>query len=257
MNDPFGSLHSTFYDVIYEDKDYLAESELIDDILRNFATLDTKKLLDLGCGTGNHAIHLAQIGYRVVGIDRSKSMLNVAVDKLNQYQLESQVEFRQAEIESFKYNDKFDAALLMFAVLGYQITNKDVKSTLQNVRKHLRTGGLLIFDVWYGPAVLNQKPADRIKVINTENGKLIRSASGSLDTLNHICQVDYHFWNIEQNELINEEEESHKLRYFFPLELELFLDLSGFRLRNLRAFPDTEKRPSENTWKIVGIASAK
>ena len=52
----------------------------------------------------------------------------------------------------------FDAAVMMFAVLSYQLSNQDVLSTLATVRRHLQVGGLFIADLWYGPAVLNERP---------------------------------------------------------------------------------------------------
>ena len=53
---------------------------------------------------------------------------------------------------------------MMFAVLGYQHTNADVLDALATARAHLDVGGLFAFDVWYGPAVLSERPSERVKV---------------------------------------------------------------------------------------------
>ena len=41
----------------------------------------TKRILDIGCGTGRHAIELAKRGYKVTGIDLSKAQLKRACEK--------------------------------------------------------------------------------------------------------------------------------------------------------------------------------
>ena len=53
-----------------------------------------------------------------------------------------------------------------------------------------------------------------------------------------------------------ETEESHKMRYFFPLELELFLKCAGFKLIRLGAFPEFDRDPDETTWNVLGVARA-
>jgi hypothetical protein len=54
----------------------------------------------------------------------------------------------------------------------------------------------------------------------------------------------------------NEIEESHQMRYFFPRELDLFLETSGFCPVRLGAFPDFDREPNETTWNVIGVARA-
>ena len=79
MSEVFGSVYADAYDLFYRDKDYAAESDLIECIFQTYGDGAIRSILDLvGCGTGNHAIPLAQRGYEVVGIDRSENMLDQA-----------------------------------------------------------------------------------------------------------------------------------------------------------------------------------
>ena len=110
-------------------------------------------MLDLGCGTGGHAVPLAERGYDVVGVDRSPDMLQRAMQR------GSSARFQLGEIGSLDLGETFDAVLLMFAVLGYQVGNADVQAALATARRHLHTTGLLFADLWYGPAVLAERPA--------------------------------------------------------------------------------------------------
>ena len=256
MREPFGSDYAGAYDQLYRDKNYLKECELIDRLLRTYADGTIHSVLDLGCGTGNHAIPLAERGLSVVGVDRSDTMLQAARKKAAAQEVDGNVNFYEGDIRSFQMGHLFDASLMMFAVLGYQLDNADVLAALRTARQHLRAGGLFIFDVWYGPAVLRQGPSDRVKSILTEKGQILRSASGQLDVQRHLCKVSYHLWELEDDRLTRETEETHRMRYFFPLELDLFLDCCGFAPIRLGAFPEFDRDPDETTWNVCAVARA-
>jgi len=256
MNGVFDTTYADVYDLLYRDKNYAAECDLIEHIFQAYGDGPTRTVLDLGCGTGNHAVSLAQRGYEVAGVDRSEGMLSHAQRKATSLPDNSNVTFHQGDIRSVDLQRRFDAALMMFAVLGYQLENADVLSALRTARRHLHPGGLLIFDVWYGPAVLRQRPSQRIKVIPTSEGKILRVASGELDIHCHLCTVRYHVWQLEREQLVAETEESHTMRYFFPQELDLFLECSGFAPVRLGAFPKFDQDPGETTWNVWGVALA-
>jgi len=256
VREPFGSEYAGAYDRLYRDKDYGEECELIERLLRTYGDGSVRSLLDLGCGTGNHAIPLAERGYAVVGVDRSDAMLQSARKKAVGQQSDGKASFLAGDIRSFQMGHSFDASLMMFAVLGYQLENAEVLAALRTARSHTRSGGLFIFDVWYGPAVLREGPSDRVKNIPTEKGQILRLASGQLDVQRHLCKVSYHLWNLEGERLTGETEETHVMRYFFPLELKLFLESCGFALLRLGAFPQFDRDPDETTWNVCGVARA-
>ena len=70
----FGS-YAQFYDILYQDKDYEAECDFLEQIFDRYAPGPVRTILDLGCGTGGHTLPLARRGYEVVGVDRSEKML--------------------------------------------------------------------------------------------------------------------------------------------------------------------------------------
>lgn len=254
MSNVFGATYSQVYDALYQDKDYLAECDLLEQIFRRYSRQPIRTILDLGCGTGNHAIPLATRGYSVVGVDYAQEMLNLARVKAQQQGL--LVSFHQADIRKVHLEQRFDANLMMFAVLGYQLENADVLAVLRVAREHLHQDGLLVADVWYGPAVLIQRPEDRTRVICGEKGAVTRTSSGELDIRRHTCKVHFHIQQINEHQVIAETEEVHLMRFFFPRELELFLEISGFQLLRLGAFPEFDREPDENTWNVMVVAKA-
>lgn len=256
MKEVFASSYADAYDFLYRDKDYAAECDLIERLFKTYGNGEIRSVLDLGCGTGNHALPLAGRGYEVVGVDRSADMLAHARRKAANSTTDGRVSFWQEDIRTVDLQRNFDATLMMFAILGYQVGNTDVLSALRGARRRLRPGGLFLFDVWYGPAVLHQRPSQRVKVIPTQEGQIIRVTSGELDIHRHRCTVHYHVWRVEGQRLVGETEESHLMRYFFPLELDLFLESSGFVPIRLGAFPVFDRDPDETTWNVLGLARA-
>ncbi len=251
----FGKVYAAYYDTLYGEKNYAAECDMVEQLIAAHGGTG-RDLLDLGCGSGNHLIPLAARGYRCTGVDLSESMLAAAQAKIRQHGGDDGISLVRADLRQVALGREFDIALMMFAVLGYQRSNTDVLAALSAVRRHLRPGGLFIFDVWYGPAVMALRPSQRVRTIPMPQGKLVRISSGSLDSYHHLCQVDFHLMHIEGDRLLAETEESHTMRYFFPQELDALLTASGLRLETLRAMDECGRAPDETTWNAVGVARA-
>jgi SAM-dependent methyltransferase len=247
----FGREYAAAYDDLYRDKDYLAECDLIEHVFKTYAQGRVRRVLDLGCGTGGHAIILAQRGYEVVGVDRSPEMLRQAEARGTPH-----TRFELGDIASLDLGETFDSVLMMFAVLGYQLGNADVQAALATARRHLCPGGLFFCDFWYGPAVLAQRPSERVKVLDSAHGQMIRVATGELDPRRDLCTVRYHLWQIEASRVSAEVSEQHSMRYFFALELDLLLAAANLELVRLGAFPNLDDEPSESTWNVALVARA-
>jgi SAM-dependent methyltransferase len=101
-------------------------------------------LLDLCCGTGRIAGHLADLGYEVYGVDESAAMLSIA--RANA----PHVHFQQADMAMFHWPHPFEAAVSFYNSLNHARSFEHLQRTLQNVAAHLRTGGFFLFD-YVGP----------------------------------------------------------------------------------------------------------
>jgi SAM-dependent methyltransferase len=252
MTDVFGPGYAGAYDALYEEKDYESECDLVEQIFARYGEGGFRTVLDLGCGTGSHALPLARRGYDVVGVDRSEAMLEQAIAKSG----EGGATFRQGDIRDLRLGREFDAVLMLFAVLGYQHANEDILAALRTARAHLRPGGLLIFDAWYGPAVLHERPQLRLLVAESGSSRLLRRSEGRLDVRRHLCTVDFRIWQLEGDRLVAETEERHQVRYLFPLELELFLATTDLALLRLGAFPAFDREPDETSWNVLAVATS-
>lgn len=252
----FGAAYAGAYDALYADKDYAAETEMLARILDTHAGIRRGRILDLGCGTGSHVIPLAERGFECVGVDVSEAMVARAKEKTARSKAASSIRIMQGDIRNVDAGAGFDAAIMMFAVLGYQPTNRDVLEALRTARRHLKTGGVLVFDVWHAPAVLSVGPSPRIKTARDGDTRIMRWTQSTLNVMENRCRVDFHTLQLRGEKVEQESNESHEMRYFSLPELELFLELAGFGSIVFRSFDRPDAAPSADDWNVIAIATA-
>lgn len=130
--------------------------------------------------------------------------------------------FTQGDIRSIRLEKRFDAAISLFHVISYQTTNADVTAAFQAAREHLNPGGIFIFDVWYGPAVLTDRPAVQIKRMANDQIEVTRLAEPEIYPNENRVDVHYHVFVREKaTNVVKELKESHGMRYYFKPEIEL------------------------------------
>lgn len=228
MSDVFDA-YATYYDLLYQDKDYLKEAKFIHDLLCANNVLSDSKILELGCGTGKHAEELVRLGHRVLGVDISHAMIEIANSKkaLDQSEL---VQFLVGDVRKVRLQEKFDSVISLFHVASYQVSNKDLLEMFKTASENLNEGGIFIFDCWYGPAVLSAKPEVRVKRIGNKSISVVRLAEPELIENDNLVHVKYTV-QVKQQEgrEMSEFEEVHNMRYLFKPEVEFFLELAGMK----------------------------
>lgn len=221
--------YALYYNAFYQDKDYIGEARQIDTLLKKYGNSNIKKLINFGCGTGKHDIELSKLGYKCSGIDMSPFMIESARE--NSRKQNVQIDFVMADIRDYNPDKKYDAVISLFHVMSYQNSNEDILATFRTARKALEQGGVFVFDVWYGPGVLSDKPTIRVKEVETDRYRLIRIAKPVMHDKINVVDVCYEVFVIDkelnETRLINE---VHKMRYFFRPELEFYLREAGFVL---------------------------
>ncbi len=245
----FDSL-AEYYDVVYQDKDYEKETDFIERCFREFSESPPRKLLEIGCGTGNFTRIFVKNGYNVTGVDFSERMLKIARQKVSTNLVKS-------DVKALSLNSTFDSCLALFTVLGYLNKNSDVLDGLKAIRKHLRINGLFVFDVWNGLALMRILPECRLKEMENDKLKVIRFAAPTLRAFEHICEVDYTvFVHKKATGSLSEFRETHAVRFFFPQELKFFLEIAGFEVLRICPLLDLEGTVDESVWTMTVIAKA-
>lgn len=246
--------YGEYYDLIYLDKDYQRECDFLESIFEEYSSIPIRSILDGGCGTGGHSILLAKRGYKVTGVDASRTMIAKALEKAKKAGLN--IDFRVADLRSLSLDKKFDAVISMFAVIDYFTATADLQKVIKNLRSVLKEHGLLVFDVWNGLAVLRILPEVRVKVVEEKGRRAIRWVYPELDALNHLCRNRYHLIVTEENKIMDEVEETHVVRYFFPQEIRHYLEENGFEVIEICPFLQLGSKVDESVWNMTCIARA-
>lgn len=249
MSEVFQS-YSKYYNLLYKDKDYLSEVNYVESLIKKYSSLEVKSILDLGCGTGRHDIEFARKGYKITGIDQSETMLQIA----NKESSNENTRYLKGDARYLELNEKFDAVVSLFHVASYQTSNEDLCNYLKTAGKHLKKGGIFLFDFWYGPAVLHLKPQEKEKFMENDFLKIKRITSPILKP--NLNQVEVNFENIIQDKSTGDIQtinETHNMRYLFLPELDYFMNQNG--LKTLASFEwMTYKAMSLESWNGVVVA---
>lgn len=249
----FGN-YSYYYDLLYREKDYVGEAQFVHQLIQQYAP-GSQSILDLGCGTGNHAKLLVKEGYQVHGVDLSTEMLQQAHNHYSHLPIDMQtrLHFSEGDIRQVKLNQTFDVVLALFHVISYQTTNDDILAAFQTVKQHLKPNGIFIFDIWYGPAVLTERPSVRVKRLEDECIQVTRIAEPEMNTSDSCVNVNYQvFIKEKDNGIVQELSEIHQMRYLFKPEIELMLRQYNLKLIECREWL-TKNTPDINTWGVYFI----
>lgn len=246
----FGA-YSRYYDLLYRDKAYGDEAAHIASLIRAQAP-DAGTLLELGCGTGGHAVKLAEHGFAVHGVDLSETMLAVA--KRHET---AKLSFELGDARKVRLGRTFDAVISVFHVMSYQTSNPDLAAAFATARAHLAAGGVFVFDCWYGPAVLTDRPVVRVREIADDHVEVTRIAEPVMHAEDNIVDVNYHvFLRDKHTDQRTELRETHRMRYLFSPEVAQFLASAGFDIVSAREWL-TGAPLSYRSWNACFVARAK
>jgi len=173
-----------YYDQIYLKKnDYSKDSKVVQGIIRRFEKKNSKTLLDVGCGTGEHLKYLSK-SYDCTGLDISTEMIKIAKSKV------PNAEFTIADMKNFRLKRKFDVIICLFSAIGYVQSFKNLVTTLGNFHKHLSEGGLVLVEPWVFKSDAHTGTIS-IDTYDTENAKVLRMATSRLTKTRWLVHFHY------------------------------------------------------------------
>ncbi len=240
----FGA-YSDYYDILYRDKDYAGEAAYVRNLLSRHGVTGGD-LLEFGAGTGKHGQLLGDMGYRVLGIERSAEMVARCPRSAS-------FECRQGDIREVRLARFFDAVLSLFHVVSYQTGNDDVLAVFRRAAEHLAPGGLFVFDFWYTPAVYRQYPEVRTRRITVPGRELLRIAEPIVHSGINCVDVHYTVYIRDTDEgSIRMVTETHPMRHFSLPEIDLLCQITGFRRIATEEFLSGQAA-TEQTWGVCVV----
>jgi hypothetical protein len=168
----------------------------------------------------------------------------------------ARLRFREGDIRALRLDRRFQAVVALFHVVSYVTANADLQRLLRGVREHLVDGGLFVFDCWYGPCVLSERPAVRVLRMEDEALRVVRVAEPVLHPNANVVDVNYHIlMRAQATGAVEEVRECHPMRYFFRPELDLLLEQAALKVVAAEQWM-TGREPGCDTWGVCLVARA-
>lgn len=173
-----------YYDVIYGFKDYNEESRSISELIKRINP-NAHRILDVACGTAEHAKHLSQ-SFSVDGIDIEPEFIKIASTKVPTGM------FKIADMSNFNLGSKYDIVMCLFSSIGYLTKAELVVRALKCFKKHLAEGGAIIIEPWFQP---NQWMVNRphMQTIDLPDLKICRMNTSMKEGT--ISKIFFHYLN--------------------------------------------------------------
>ena len=217
-----------WYETLFDNyaKGYDSESYVqgtvgeVDFIEKELGFDKSKNFLDIGCGTGRHAIELAKRGYKVTGIDLSKAQLERAKEKAKGVNLD--IEFIQKDARQLEFEGLFDT-VIMICEGAFPLMETDEMNfkILQNAARALKENGKFIFTTLNALFALyhaEDKPQNQ-----SHNELLLNNNRFDLMTFRETSVLKITDDSGKEKELICNE------RYYCPSEITWYLKSLNFR----------------------------
>jgi len=216
------SMSATIYDAVYQSvgKDYRREARDIASLIDARATSGGRKLLDVACGTGEHLRHLAE-QFDVEGLDLEPAMIECCRRKLPGTTL------HVGNMIDFSLPARFDAIVCLFSSIGYAASIDELNRTIQNLAAHLKPGGVMIIEPWFGPGDLEDGYLHAL-LVEQPDQKICRMSVTRID--GRISRFEFNFLVATPEGGVRHFTEPHALTLFRREEYE-----AAFRSAGLEA----------------------
>jgi SAM-dependent methyltransferase len=237
-----------YYDVLYTDKKYQDECDLIKQY-----TVEGN-LLDIGCGTMTHSLILSENFESVTGVDSSKSMIEVAMKKIK-ISDKKNLQAIHSEVEKLNYESEFNNVISMFNVVNHISSLKSLISFFESIHKSLITGGTFIFDCWNGVACTLDKPREYSKKeIFDGYHTIISETISTTDLFESLCVMKTKVSIFDDISRIDEFTYDLEQKLWTPNILKELLMLSGFSEIKIIPFFDNTKEPKAFDYRLTFIS---
>lgn len=216
-----------YYDLIYKWMDYKGEADFVKMIAEQHQRSNGNNLLDVACGTGNHAQHL-QDSFQIVGLDINQDMINIAHEKI------PEMELIHGDMKELDLEREFDIIICLFSSINYHTNLIELEKTFKRFYDHLKDGGVLIFDLGF---CTENWEEGRMLVDAVVEGDLQLARISQSRLYNGVFNANFIFLVKEDDEM-DFEIDQHQIGVFTIRDLEKILERTGFEYHVYQGYND-------------------
>lgn len=245
--------HAELYDIMYSTKPYKEESCFINDYFRTY-NQSGNTLLELACGTGNHALEFEEQKFTITAFDNSEDMIRQALIKKNnrnsrtEFLIDSMIDFKTIGSRQFHFS------VCLFDSLGYVLTNNNIITALKNVYNSLEHKGIFCCEVWHSAAMLKNFSPSRKREWVLPDRTIIRFSETELNLLESSATIDFTIVELMNDNTVQKINEKQKNRFFSYQEIMFFLQAAGFSTINIFDGYTNNAEINDNTWHLLCFA---
>ncbi len=216
------------YDELMDDVPYDEWTGRVIDILKEYG-IDNGLVCELGCGTGNVTVRMAEAGYDMIGIDLSQEMLSVARDKADDAD-ENGILYLCQDMRSFELYGTVRAIISLCDSINYLLEDEELDKTFRLVNNYLDPKGIFVFDfnTVYKYGVIG----DSTIAENREDCSFIWE--NTYDESTHLNEYDLTLFTRtgsgKDEDIYRKTVEEHVQRGFTALEMKELIEGSGLKL---------------------------
>ncbi len=219
----FASELVRYYDLMHQHRNYSRECQFADKLIQKYYP-GTKRVLDIGCGTGEHAVKMAQLGYQVTAIDTSRDMISFAEKKAKKVGVS--VEFKCTDVHDLNIVPEFQAVYCLGYTFHYMTTYSDVMSFFNTINKLLSQGVFLV-DFINGWGLIEGIHRDKF-VYQHEDTTIFHFEQASLDKKKRVRHIEFYYLIDHHDGRVKTVFAEEDLRIFFEDEVQMLLSNCGF-----------------------------
>lgn len=209
-----------------------------------------RQITDIGCGTGESLIWLAQHGYIVTGIDQSSEMLAVVRSMLAMNGLSA----RTVQGNFLKSQDSSEQDMVLALNTLNELNNiRELERAFQSVHRMLKQGKWFIFDV-YTIEGLVQRNQDGY-MLEHDNDGLTIFVGNRFDYEKSIQYRDYVIFRDAGNSQWQREEAVREMRAYPIQGVTALVQRSGFDIQHVLNVDFSDHRPSDSTSRVIVMAT--
>ena len=245
-NNMFESDLAEYYDLMHRHRDYPGEAQFADTLVRKICP-GARRILDLCCGTGSHAVEMARRGYQVTAVDASDHMLEIARRKAGVAGVK--VDFRCADATHLDGIGKFDAAYCLGYTFLYMTSHAEAARFLASAREALSPDGVFLLDFINGWCLVEEYPRDKT-VFQAKEVTIFRFDQASLRKNDRVRHIEFYYFISRGDGAIETIFAEEDLRIWFDDEVQLLMQSCGFR--NVTSLPGYSSADAQASGNVRG-----